>query len=73
MSECQLHEIDVELFSEADALLYMCKGNLSSQSRTVSGLHSDSDAWILPTSCLKQPAPFLLLNALFTPFAGVLS
>lgn len=31
-SECQLHEIDVELFSEADALLYMCKGNLGSQS-----------------------------------------
>lgn len=30
VSECQLHEIDVELFLEIEALLYRCKENLSS-------------------------------------------
>lgn len=30
VSECQLHEIDVELFLEIETLLYRCKENLSS-------------------------------------------
>lgn len=30
MSECQLHEIDVELFFEVETLLYRRKRNLSS-------------------------------------------